>query len=152
MRDPRKSEEIMSIRRYLLPVFLVASILGVFFVIENRRPKHAQNVQNGSGIMEIFEPHGRALYLVVDVDGYYVGDEFVPFILLDKYLKEHADELRPDCGFVCGTQSCRYGRVIEAVDSIRAIFRVDSRIITRAIPDGKRHIPIEQHENPWEYD
>ena len=107
------------------------------------------HVWPGSDLAKL--PGGRVLYVVVDSDGYYVGDEFVSFLLLDKYLKEHAEELRPDYCIVCGTRSCRYGHVVEALDSLRGDFKVYSTVMPQAVPDGTRYRAIEHHENWWEY-
>ncbi len=80
-----------------------------------------------------------------------VREDFVPFFQLDSFLKKHACQLDPNYGIVCGTQSSRYGDVVEALDAVRTDFKIYATIRSQAIPDGMRRGAIEQHRNWWEY-
>jgi hypothetical protein len=143
-------------KKYLLPAFVAVLILGGVFVAGNihGRMHKSTGVAQTDEIKhrEVIEfAHGRVLYVVVDNDGIYVGQEFIPFILFDKFLKEHGGELKPDYAIVYGTESSRFGRAVEAIDSIRANLKIKVTMVTRAVPDGTRRGPIEFHENFWEY-
>ena len=101
---------------------------------------------------EIIEgPHGRALYVIVEEDGIYVGKEFVPFLLFDRYLRDNGPTLRPDCAIVLGTDSVRYGKVVEVYDRIRSIYSIHVSLPTRPVPTGTRRGAIEVHEHFWQY-
>jgi hypothetical protein len=136
-------------KKYLLPAFIAVLILGGLFVTGNIHggKKKPAEVAQPEEIKIIEVPHGRVFYVVVDNDGIYVGQEFIPFILFGKFLKERGGELKPDYAIVCGTESSRFGRAVEALDSIRANLKIKATIETRAIPDGTRRDPIEIHEH-----
>ena len=139
-------------KKYLLPALVAALILGgVFAVGEIHGRARGVEVAQSDEVKMIALPHGRVLYVVVDNDGFYVGQEFVPFILFGKFLKEHAGELKPDYAIVCGTESSRFGRAVEAIDAIRANLKIHYTMETRAMADGTRRGPIEVHEHDWEY-
>ena len=142
-------------RQYLLPALLAAAILAAVLVAGSwwlRRAEHVPKHASGWPDPEsVSLPGGRVLYVVVDTDGYYVGEDFVPFFQLDSFLKRRASQLDPNYGIVCGTQSSRYGHVVEALDAVRANFRIYATIRSEAIPNGMRRGAIEQHRNWWDY-
>ncbi len=94
-------------------------------------------------------PHGRIMYVIVEADGCFLGQQFVPFGEFRGYLNDHAAELAPDYVMVCGTDSSRFGRIVETLDSVRAVFTVPSVMETRTRPDGTRRGPIEVGDAPW---
>jgi len=80
------------LKRYFAPACITVLLLGAVFWIGDafgkRHPKSAVNRDIREEIIQL--PHGRALYVVVEDDGIYVGEEFVPFLLFDKYLRDNA--------------------------------------------------------------
>jgi hypothetical protein len=87
------------------------------------------------------------LCVVVDNDGFYVGQEFIPFILFGKFLEERGRDLKPDWAVVCGTESSRFGHVLEALDLLRSRMKVKATMEARTIPDGTRRDSIEVREH-----
>jgi hypothetical protein len=135
-------------KKYLLPglvaVFVLVGLFATGYVqIGKKRPSGTEE-----SVIKIVEaPHGRVLCVVVDDDGYYVGEEFIPFVLFRKYLQERGRDLKPDYAIVCGTESSRFGRAVDALDAVRAILKIKATMETTAIRDGTRRDPIEIREH-----
>jgi len=94
-------------------------------------------------------PAGRILNVVVEEDGAYIGKEFIPFLLFEKHLKEHREELRANYVIVGGTENARYGSAVQVYDAVRSVLRVPSTIETRVLPVGTRREAIEVRRNMW---
>jgi hypothetical protein len=97
-------------------------------------------------------PNGRVLNVIVEDDGAYIGKEFIPFILFEKYLKEHRSDLRANYVIVVGTESARYGSAVQVYDLARSILKVPSTIETRVLPNGTRRDAIEVRNHSWGWD
>lgn len=97
----------------------------------------------------VYMPMGRILNVVVEEDGAYIGKEFIPFLLFDKYLKEHRVEFRANYAIVVGTENARYGSAVQVYDMVRSDLRVPSTIETRVLPVGTRREAIEVRRNRW---
>ena len=94
-------------------------------------------------------PSGRILNIVVEEDGAYIGKEFIPFPLFDKYLTEHRAMWRANYVIVGGTEYARYGAAVRVYDAVRNVLRVPSSIETRALPSGTRRDAIEIRRNSY---
>ena len=143
----------MDYKRYFLPgVFagvVFGAVLGSSFLPEFFKKKAPEKEDPPAQIIHV--PHGRALYIVIEADGFYVGKEFIPFLDLLKYLKEREYQFRPDYVIICGVSSSSFGHAVEALEATKAVFSVPYTFETMTVPEGTRRGPIEIHENPWEY-
>ena len=155
----------MNIRRYLFPALLSALLLAAVFIAGNLSPSLVSRKRPVDGLApertkitmpemppdepKVQIPHARVLCAVVEDDGIYIGEEFVPFLLFHKTLEDHANEWKADCAIVGGTTSSRFGRVTEAIDTVRAVLRVPVMMETMTMPDGARRIPITIHDYPF---
>jgi hypothetical protein len=108
------------------------------------RPKEAQ-----SQVLEL--PHGRVLYVVVEEEGVYVGDDFVTFGDFENFLKGKVRALHPDFAKVGGTETARYGKVIQVYAAVRNVLSISATLETSPFERGFRRGPIEVHEHSWEY-
>ena len=127
--------------------FLVVSGLLIVWVIVPSEPE-APSV--AGEIVFSPRPVGRILHVVVEEDGAYIGKEFIPFLIFDRYLSEHRAELRPNYVIVIGTESARYGSAVQVYDLVRSILRVPSTIETRVLPAGTRRPAIEIRNRAWD--
>lgn len=90
---------------------------------------------------------GRVLHVVVESDGAYIGEEFIPFLLFETYLNEHRRELRANYVVVVGTENAKFGSAVQVYDQVRGILKVPSTIETRVLPVGSRLPAIEVRDN-----
>ena len=155
----------MNIRRYFFPAFLSALLLAGVFIAGNLSPnlvgkKHpAESAAPDRMKITMPEtppdepkvqiPHARILCAVVEEDGIYIGEDFVPFLLFRKALEDHRKEWKADCAIVAGTTRSRFGRVTEAIDAVRAVLKVPVMMETRTMTDGARRVPIRIGDFPF---
>lgn len=138
------------LKRYLVPSLIVALLLLGLALAGYIRPK--SDPKKKPVEYEVPQlPHGRVLYVVVEEDGIYVGQEFVAFPLFPKFLEEGGRKLKPEYALVLGTEGTRYGRVAEVFNSIKDVLKISASIVTTPTPNGTRRGPIEVHENWWLY-
>ena len=131
-------------KKYLIPALVAVAILGGLFLsgrIPGTKKESAKPAE--SEVVKIAIPHGRVLCVVVDDDGLYVGREFIPFILFRKFLSERGRSYKADYAFICGTESARFGRAVEALDAIRAVLKINATMETRSMPNGTRRQAVE---------
>jgi hypothetical protein len=139
----------MHLKQYRIPAVAAALIFAALFAVGGLIVKHEQ--ERVQTLETTYLAHGRALYVVVEEEGAYVGDEFVPFHLFNEFMKDHASVLRPDYAIVIGTKDARYGHVAEVFASIYGAVHVPGTIETRLAPVGTRRPAIAVHKNFWEY-
>jgi len=138
----------MRLKSYLFPSAIAALVLAASFVagefagarqlVRYPEPLKPQPVSES--------PHGRILHVVVDQDGIYIGDRLVFFDDFHDYLIGYAREMHPDSAVVCGTRSSRFGRVAEALGTIRAVLNITATMETRTFADGTRQEAVEVRE------
>lgn len=137
--------------RNLVFVGLLTVVVGALLIgwMTFRPDDVARHFPSGSEEI-MFIPSGRTLNIVVEEDGAYIGEEFIPFLLFDKYLKEHREQLRPRYVIVVGSENAKYGSAVQVFDSVRSILKVPSTIETRTVPVGTRREALEK-KPAWSY-
>ena len=126
---------------------LVACGFLILWLLVWSRP--ALKVDQGINAEMMYMPHGRILNVVIEADGAYIGEEFIPLILLEKYFKEHRADLGANYVIVFGTESARYGSAVQAYDLARSILKLPSTIEPRVLPNGTRLEAIEVRKRGW---
>jgi hypothetical protein len=128
-------------------------VLLATYITKDQREKKRLAVENLKvPELEVMElPHGRVLYVIVEREGVYLGEKFVPFPDFEKFLKDNQATLRPQHARVLGTESATYGNFISVFSTIRNTLKIPATINTAALEPGTRRGPIEVHENFWEY-
>jgi hypothetical protein len=147
------------LKTYRVPALIAVLVLGSIillgtYIAKNQRENKRLAIDDLKiPELEIIElPHGRVLYAIVEKEGVYLGEKFVAFPDLEKYLKENQATLRPQYALVLGTESANYGKFISVFSIIRSTLKIPATINTVALEPGTRRGPIEVHENHWEYD
>jgi hypothetical protein len=131
----------------VLPVVLMLGGLviagGAVFGLQigRKRPETVDKIEIGMTL------HGRVLNVVVEDDGIYIGDEYVPFLLFRDFLIGNAKRLSPDSVIVYGTTTARFGQVVGALDACRAELKIYCTMGTRTIPANTRLKSVESSRN-----
>jgi hypothetical protein len=137
----------MSAKRYVVPAVVSAAlVLGAFYLGERfGGAGYSVEAKRESVTEAVTFPHGRTVYLIVDRDGVYVGKEYSPIILLDRFLEHTVRPLDADYAMVIGTNDAKYGDVVTVFDALRAHFSFPENIETRPVAAGTRREAIEEH-------
>ena len=140
-------------RQYFLPaVIAAAGLSAVLSLKEPLVPNSRARASRADSGERFFLPQGRALYVIVEEQGVYFGQDFVAFDGLDAFIEARVRAMKPDCALVYGTQLARYGYVTTVLTKIRSSLGVPTELRTYPLRVGTRRGPIEVHKHPWEYD
>lgn len=142
---PKRTAKLLVTGLSLLAV--CGLIVGWIFYSPNHRPID----QQVEAIEIVDMAGGRILNVVVEADGAYIGKEFIPFLLFEKYLKEHRREFRASYVIVVGTENAKFGSAVQVYDQVRGILKTPSTIETRVLRVGTRRPAIEVRENTLRY-
>jgi len=140
--------------KYLFQLTIAMLVLAGVFVFGGLwlRDEPVRKKERDDSPVIVFFPHGRVLYVVVENDGAYIGEEFIPFLLFDQFIKDHKRTLAPDYFIVIGTSEARYGNAVEVFASLRKIIGVDGTMRTYPAEPGTRRPAIASYRHCWDYD
>lgn len=145
---------LVSLRRLfpiLAPAVVIACFLAVY-LLDDRPSEWREARFPDESEQEIIEfPHGRVLYVIVEPEGVYIGAERISFEGFSDYLKARKRTLSPDFFIIAGTDTARYGDVVNAFITLRAVLRVGYMLETRPLPTGTRRARIRVAEHYWDY-
>jgi hypothetical protein len=143
----------MSAKRYVVPAVVSAEpVLGAFYLGERIGwGEYKVEVQRESAPEAVTLPHVRAVYLIVDRNGVYVGKKYLPNFFLDRFLEDAVRPLDAGYAIVIGTNDAKYGDVVTVFDALRACFSFSEKIKAKAVAAGTRREAIEEHDHPWNY-
>lgn len=145
---------LVSLRRlfpFLAPAVGIACFLALYLLDDRRSSWRDARIADESE-PEICEfPHGRVLYVIVEPEGVYIGEERISFENFPDYLKTRKRTLSPDFFIIAGTDTARYGDVVSVFGTLRATFRAGYMLETRSLPLGTRRPRIRVAENYWDY-
>jgi hypothetical protein len=113
--------------------------------------EHTAPVLSTKDPQEIELPHGRVLYVIVEENGVYVGDDFIDFSLFESFLQSNGHKLQPDYFMVFGTDLARYGKIVQIYACLRNKLGISGTMQTLSVPVSTRRPAIEVHDHHWEY-
>jgi len=138
-------------RQYLFPALLCLAVFCAFFLLSavpsSKRPRKMRDEKP----VVVGFPHGRVLYVVVEEEGAYLGEEFVPIELFENKIEKEYRYKEISYVFLLGTDSARYGSVVTAYTALLKQLDVPTEIFTINVKSGTRRGPIEVYERAWDY-
>ena len=92
---------------------------------------------------------GSELLVLVDEDGVYIGDEFIPIPLLVQTLEQRFAGLKVSRAIIYSTDSARYGNVFTVYLNVKEALHVPADIASIGVTKGARMAPTRQYDQPF---
>ena len=123
---------------YVLPLLAVGAVVALFVGLVCSRQADAQHewqgptaaAATGPSQVELCEGYPwvdedasgiRAMHVVLENDGAFIGEQCIPYPSFRPFLIKHAKEFRPHHAMIHGTLNCPFGRGVEVYDTLLSL-------------------------------
>jgi hypothetical protein len=144
-----RSAEMIGVRKYLVPAVIAALTIAAAIFAGSFWSRAEAPREKPPELVSV--RHGRVLYVVAEKEGAYVGEEFVPYPMFEKFIKDRARVFAPDYFIVLGTDEARYGDVASAFLALHSATHAPGTIATQTVPIGTRRPVVAAGGRFWDY-